>query len=94
MKKSFFLSILAAFMTFGAFSSLTSAGWGGYGSSEGPPNWGPWYLYQANHYQYTIECVYKRKEIKASGSGSIMTETERVQIPRYPYGRCADTITF
>lgn len=89
------MSILTAFMACGSFSNIASAGWG---TSEGPPNWGPWYLYQSNIGTYVIECVYKRKEIKentGSGSvGSILTETQSVQIARYPYGRCADTITF
>jgi len=85
--------MLAAFITCTSLSTLSVAGWGGYGSSEGPPQWGPWYLYQAKNYQYTIECVYKRKEIK-EGSSSIRTETQSVQIARYPFGRCADTITF
>jgi len=76
-----------------SFGGLTNAGWG---TSEGPPQWGPWYLYQANHYTYTIECVYKRKQIKntsgGGGMGSILTQTQRLQIARYPFGRCADTL--
>lgn len=64
-----------------------------YTSKEGPPIWGPWYLYQSNSYPYVIECVYKRKEIKdKTNSRSIRTETQRVHIARYPFGRCADTL--
>lgn len=88
--KKLFLLIAVSLCSFGA---LTHAGWA---TSEGPPKWGPWYLYQANNYTYTIECVYKRKEIKntsgGSGTGSILTETQRVQIARYPFGRCPDTL--
>lgn len=77
----------------GVLSGLATAGWGDYGTSEGPTNWGPWYLYQAKNYTYTIECVYKRKEIK-QGGGSILTETRSVHVARYPFGYCSDTITF
>jgi len=89
--KLFLLSMSMAFLS---ISTLTSAG---FGTSEGPPKWGPWYLYQSNVYTYTIECVYKRKEIKENtggGMGSILTETQRLQIARYPFGKCADTIAY
>ncbi|NWK73804.1 hypothetical protein HYG93_05760 [Acinetobacter sp. SwsAc6] len=83
------------FMTFLLLplSMLSHAAWT---TTEGPPNWGPWYLYQSNISTYTIECVYKRKEIKennsSSGMNSIRTETQRLQISRYPFGRCPDTM--
>lgn len=86
------LFLISMSMSLLSMSSLTSAG---FGTSEGPPQWGPWYLYQSNLNTYTIECVYKRKEIKENNGGSIgsiRTETQRVQIARYPFGRCPDTL--
>lgn len=86
--KKIFLSIIVALSSFGG---LTHASWG---TSEGPVNWGPWYLYQSAYAgAYWVECVYKRKEIKTTSGGSIRTEEHRLQIPRYPHGKCSDTIT-
>lgn len=89
--KKIFLSIAVALLSFGSLTHASS--WGGYGSSEGPINWGSWYLYQSNIGTYWIECVYKRKEIKTTSGGSIRTEEQRLQIARYPYGKCSDSIS-
>ncbi|WP_174494141.1 hypothetical protein [Acinetobacter sp. Marseille-Q1623] len=89
--KLFIASILLTFLSLSTLANADS-----WGTTEGPPKWGPWYLYQSKPIGYWIECTFKRKEIKdtssSSGMSSIRTETQVINVARYPYGRCPDSL--
>ncbi|WP_171551403.1 hypothetical protein [Acinetobacter sp. Ac_5812] len=80
---SFFLSLLS-------ISTITSAD--SVIGNNGPKQWGPWYLIKSEPDTYWIKCTYKRNQIKPNG-GAFLTETYSLVVPRYPSGRCSDTIT-
>lgn len=86
--KTFFLTMS---LTLLSFSSISHADI--YSGSDQPPTWGEWYLIRSEPDGYWITCTYKRKEIKDHSGGSIRTETTSMVTPRYPFGKCPDSIT-
>ncbi len=90
MKTKYIIALLCSLTYLIPFSTLHATSYEG---STKPTEFGPWQLYQSRVGTFWIECIYKRYEIVQPNASSKRVETEILNTPRYPYGRCPSTIS-